>query len=401
MMTLTRFFQRFGLLLAATAIAFSAAAYDFMVDDIAYDINADGESVTVTHDQNYISATGPLVIPGSVTYGGTTYTVTAIGERAFRYCAGFTSLTIPNTVTTISDWAFAYCKGFTGSLSIPHSVVTIGHLAFYGCSGFTGTLTIGESVSTIGSYAFKDCSGFDKLIYDAVDCGGTSFLENQPFKTLKVNEVVIGDHVKIVPAYFLNDCGEITGPLTIGNSVTTIGENAFAGCSGFTGSLIIPQSVTEIGHCAFTNCSGFESLAVAEGNPRYDSRDNCNAMIETTTNKMIGGIKNFTIPNTVTSIGEYAFRDWTALTGPLTIPNSVTSIGTMAFAFCSGFSGSLVIPESVTTIGYQAFYGCSGLNGSVTIPNSVTSIGERAFAGCLFFAMILTGEGDYHITSGS
>ncbi|MBP5658728.1 MAG: leucine-rich repeat domain-containing protein, partial [Paludibacteraceae bacterium] len=130
---------------------------------------------------------------------------------------------------------------------------------------------------------------------------------------------------------------------------------------------------------AFDGCSGLTSMSVEAGNAIYDSRNNCNAIIETESNTLIAGCKNTIIPNSVTSIGGNAFGNCTGLTS-VTIPNSVTSIGDGAFAGCRSLT-SVTIPNSVTSIGHDAFYYCTGLT-SVTIPNSVTSNGDQAFYGC-------------------
>lgn len=146
--------------------------------------------------------------------------------------------------------------------------------------------------------------------------------------------------------------------VTIPESVTTIDGYAFEGCSGLT-SVTISSSVTSIGNRAFSACDGLTSIVVDENNSVYDSRENCNAIIETSTNTLIQGCSNTIIPNDITSIGDRAFRDCSSLTS-VTIPEGVTSIGYDAFFECRGLT-SVVIPSSVTSIGSLAFQGCSGL----------------------------------------
>ena len=291
---------------------------------------------------------------GSLTIGDS---VTSIGGYAFSGCYGFTgSLTFGNSVTTIGVNAFQYCRGFTGNLTIPNTVTTIGNQAFYGCSGFTGSLTISDSVTMIGISVFYGCNGF-------------------------TGSLTIPNSVTLIGYRAFAGCSGLTGSLTIPNSVTTIGDYAFQMCRGFTGSLAIHNSVTTIGEGAFSGCSGLDNIVVDSGNSVFDSRENSNSIIKTSLNELIAGCKNTVIPNSVVTIGNYAFYMCSDLSS-IEIPNSVITIGDHAFQYCSGFTGNLTIPNSVTTIGNYAFYG-SGFTGNLTIPNSVTTIQYAAFYDCV------------------
>ena len=171
-------------------------------------------------------------------------------------------------------------------------------------------------------------------------------------------------------------------------SVTSIANYAFWNCTSLT-SVTIPNSVTSIGADIVSNCKNLTSIVVETGNPSYDSRNNCNAIIDTESNVLLAGCQTTIIPNSVTSIGGYAFRGCTRLTS-VTIPNSVTSIGSRAFSYCTGLT-SVSIGNSVTSIGESAFESCWGLT-SITIPNSVTSIEERAFSNCEGLTSITIGN---------
>lgn len=157
-----------------------------------------------------------------------------------------------------------------------------------------------------------------------------------------------------------------------------INEGAFSNWTGLF-SIEIPKTVVGIGESGFSQCLGLEQIIVQAGNTVFDSRENCNAIIFSNDNKLVFGCKNTIIPNTVTSIGDFAFYGCTGLAS-ISIPNSVTSIGNFAFHGCSELT-SISISNSLTSIGFSAFEGCKALV-SLEIPNSVTSIGASAFEGC-------------------
>ena len=411
-------------------------AYDFEVDGIYYSKNSDGTSVIVTYKTTrFNSYSGDVVIPSSVKYNEQNYDVTSIGEYAFRGCSGITSVVIPNSVTTIGEYAFRGCSSLT-SITIPNSVTSIGEYAFWGCSGLT-SVVIPNSVTTIGEYAFRGCSGLTTInIPESVtsigkqafyNCSGLPVIDNIRYADTYLVSVVdktkstynIKEGTRLIGDGAFFNCSFLTS-ITIPASVTSIGENAFVECYSLTKAefasieslcninfngnpscnpltyahhlyidgqevkdVVIPNSVTSIGNYAFYGCSdltkaefaSIESLCnmsfySSDSNPLYYAKY-----------LYVNGekIKNLVIPNSVTSIGNYAFSGCSGLTS-VTIPESVTSIGNAAFVRCSGLT-SITIPNSVTSIGWSAFNGCSGLT-SVTIPESVTSIGWGAFLDC-------------------
>ena len=219
---------------------------------------------------------------------------------------GIKTVVIGNGVTSIGGYAFSYCSGLT-SVTIPASVTSIGDYAFQNCSGLT-SIEIPSNVTSIGTRAFFGCSGLTSIE---------------------------------IPA-----------------NVTSIGQSAFNRCSVLT-SVTIPASVTSIGDYVFNDCSNLATITVETSNTVYNSRNGCNAIIETSSNKLIAGCKNTTIPASVTSIGNYAFYGCSGLTS-ITIPASVTSIAYSAFFGCSGLATVTVYAPSCT-LGFNAFSACGNL----------------------------------------
>ena len=289
-----------------------AAQIQFTSGGLKYEV-IDNNSVKVAR-QNSSDISGSVIIPSTVTYNGTTYSVTSIGDYAFSYCSGLTSVTIPNSVTSIGGSVFYGCSGLT-SVTIGNSVTSIGGFEFYGCSALT-SVTIGNSVTSIGGFAFAYCSA--------------------------LTSVTIGNSVTSIGVGAFHGCSGLTS-VTIPNSVTSIGERAFYGCSGLT-SVTIPNSVTSIGNSAFYGCSGLTSVTIP------------NSVTSIGNEAFYGcsGLTSVTIPNSVTSIGNEAFYACSGLTS-VTIPNSVTSIGDRAFYECLNLSSLISLATVPPTIGNEAF----------------------------------------------
>lgn len=252
-----------------------------------------------------------------------------------------------NGITTIPNKAFEECIALQ-KIIISNDVVKIGYCAFMGCSGLKA-INIPNNVKIIDEFAFAGCSALEAI--------------NNP-----TSVTVIGD-------FAFTGCKALK-TINIPNSVTTIGIGAFLGCSGLT-SINIPSSVTTIGNNAFANCC-LSSITVDRNNKKYDSRDNCNAVIETNNNRLVLGCKKTVIPNSVTEIGRNAFY-WCECLISINIPNSVKKIGKFAFTLCKELK-FVKIPNSVTVIDEGAFQDCSGLT-SIILPYS-TKVGESAFRNC-------------------
>ena len=340
-------------------------------------------------------------------------------ECVFGYCQNLENLNIGENVQTISPKAFNV-DGFTGDLVIPNSVTTIGAEAFSG-TNFDGTLTIPENVTTIGRSAFYE-TNFTTVNYNAINCvmgEGVDWDNNVTYECVfgdcyYLETLNIGENVQVIPAKAFNVYYGFTGNLVIPNSVTTIGNYAFAetGFNGtmtmsnavtsigayafyntqFTGTLTIPSSVTYIGVGAFHG-TGFTTLNYNIINYDEEIPSGYDSPFYGMNSLMTLNIGNNVevIPNSIFSISS--------LTGELVIPNSVTYIGDYAFGE-AGFTGDLVIPNSVQTIADGAFFGC-GFNGNLTIGNSVTTIGDYAFNGVGFTGNLVIPNSVTYIGNGA
>lgn len=395
-----------------------------------------GDSVSVIPDHAFYGIIGidSLIIPSSVK---------RIGCSAFCSCSGLSSVIIGDSVSEIGVGAFSGCSGIT-SVFIPKTVASIGRDAFsdvvnveyygsdttncpwgarnlngfvegylvysdetrtqlIGCSSIPTEVTIPNSVTCIGNGNFL---GWRNLETITIPSSVTIINYNAFYgwwsggeKTEKLNSVFYTGDIEqwckitiysqpLIYAHNLYIDNSLVTDLVMPNTITEIKQNAFGGATCLT-SISIPSSITRIGHKAFYGCSELESIIVEPGNAYYDSRNNCNAIIETETNTLITGCKNTIIPNSVTKINANAFYRCRGM-ATITIPSSVTSIGDEAFYGCRGLT-STIIGNSVTSIGDYAFGNCRSLT-SVTIPNSVTNIGEGAFYNCDSLTVVSLGD---------
>ncbi len=352
------------LLLSALCTVATAHAEDFQSGDLYYNITSEN-TVEVTYQEqsktNYQGLT-TATIPETVTYNAITFSVTRIGRSAFVDCSSLTSITIPNSVISIGDKAFYYCTSLT-SITIPNSVTSIGYDAFCSCSSLT-SITIPNSITSIGDNAFSYCYSLPVV-----------------------------DNLRYADTYLVEAADKSLSTYTIKAGTKWIGSDAFSDCISLT-SVTIPNSVTSIGVNAFYGCS---SLPVVD-NLRYADTYLVEAVDKS--------LSTYTIKAGTKWIGDWAFNGCSDLTS-ITIPNSVTSIGEGAFYGCSSLPvvdnlryadtylvgavdkslSRYTIKAGTKWIGNYAFLYCFSLT-SVTIPNGVTSIGNNAFCGCSALADI-------------
>lgn len=349
---------------------------------------------------NGVTTIGEYAFYGCSSLSGVTIPdgVTSISNFSFYACSSLSSLTLGSGLTSIGSSAFRGCSGLT-DITIPDSVTSIGDSAFSNCSSLN-SLMLGSGVTSIGSFAFQDCSSLtDVTIPDSVTgIGGAAFSGCS-----SLTGIIIPNGVTNIDGSTFSNCSSLSS-LTLGSGVTSISGWAFQGCSSLT-SITIPDSVTSIGSSAFSNCGSLSSLTLGGGVTsigRY-AFHNCNNLGDVNVTSMdawcriafedsyatpgcyarnfyLNGEKvaSVAVPQGVTALNYtfYGFKDLIRVT----LPDSLTSIGGYAFGNCSSLV-TISIPNSVTSVGRWAFYGCSSLT-RITIGSGVTSIERDAFSSC-------------------
>ena len=363
----------FAALLAAFALPQAARAYDFSkynnTGQLLFYTVTGTNTVKVTYPGtssspygNAVKPTNSMTIPSTVTDNGITYTVTAIDSYAFSGCSGLTYVYIPNTVTTIGQQAFYRCTGIT-SIRLSENLSTIPNYAFYQCESLMGSFSIPNGVTRIGYCAFGLCEDLTSVtipqsvtyidmwaFYDCTSLATVNFCA--------VNCNYMGGLYNNTVHTVFEGCNNLH-TIYINSGVQRIPAYAFYGLSTWNNSQwSIPSTVTSIGDYAFYNCTGLSGY--------------------------LG------LPSQLTTIGAHAFEGCTGLTDNLYIPNSVTTIGAGAFKNCTGFNGTLHLPTNLTVIPEEAFYDLHQVTRTLTLPNNLTSIGASAFYNCRSFSGTLT-----------
>ena len=294
--------------------------------------------------------------------------VKVIKKSAFSSCS-FKSILIPSNVIEIEDYAFAWCN--LTSITIPKNVTHIGKNAFHGCY-FLESIILNNGITAIEDHSFQYCENLASIIIpDSVKTiGKEAFDDCTSLVSITLNEGIthIGD-------FTFRNCSNLQS-ITLPESIVSIGKGAFEGCTSLT-SINIPSNVSSIGDCAFESCTNLSFMSVHADNKTYDSRENCNAIIHTRSNRLIRGCNNTKIPNSIQSIEHNAFSYCLKLR-KIKIPKNVSKIDERTFLGCTKLQ-EINIPH-ITSIEEEAFKDCSNLVSIYT--QELKSIDRKAIIGC-------------------
>lgn len=382
------------------------------------------ESIGRSAFENCIALTGVSMPAGMESIGALAFkgctklasaalgnSLTLLGDSAFYGCSALQSVELPVTVSSVGTRTFAGCSALN-AVGLGN-VSAIGEAAFNGCSALT-EIAIPNGVETLGNYAFYGCSALATVTLGTQERSSSSLktIGDYAFAETAVKSVVLPDGVSTLGNYAFNKCASLA-TVSLGNSLTAIGNYVFSGCSAIE-SLVIPNSVTSIGSYAFEKCTKLTSATLGTGIssiPDY-MFSSCSALTSVVLPENITGIGKYAFQSTaftelpltasITEIKDYAFKSCTKLTS-VAIPDRVTKLGTYVFQSCTGLESAKIgggvtsvpnymfhgctnlvnveLSEKVTSIGNSAFYNCKGLK-SLPVTESITSIGTNAFYGC-------------------
>ena len=301
-----------------------------------------------------------------------------ISYYMFAGCESLQSIILPAGISSIRFSGFAYCTNLE-SISISDKVTYLETAAFDSCRKLA-SIRIPKSVTRIYGANFSDCNSLNSITvekgnpkYDSRD-NCNAVIETADNRLITgCSETTIPNTVTTIGTQAFMDC-KFTS-VSIPSSVKTIERGAFDGSSLI--SITIPSTVESVGIQIFGRCAQLSSIVVESGNPNYDSRDNCNAIIETATNKLVATCYKTVVPPSVTSLGEYTFWQWKEI--PSNLLDNVKIICDNAFD--NALFASIVIPEGVESIGKEAFRNCNVMK-SISLPASLKTIGDNAFSSC-------------------
>ncbi len=442
------------------SVAMSATAFDFMNGDLAYNINDDGTSVTITYlsqdsNGNY-SGFSNLRLPEMVNHGGTSYSVTTVGDSAFHDCTSLTRLTIPASITVINKSAFDSCSSLT-ELVVEDATTTLTfnfpnnrNLVFEGCpleniylgryiyyknnSPFNSMesikhITLGDNVTSIPSGLANKCSGLTDVTMseNVAKIQSSAFSYCSSLKTINLPQSITS-----IAFFAFYGCSSLES-VVIPESVTEISDYTFAGCSSIK-ELVIPENVTSIWSCAFANCTSLSKLIINDANTTIKTAlvDNnkvspfSNCPLDTiyygrsttggtfrgtgVTSLTIGpGVKtipagefmlcskleHIALPSTLSTLKNYCFASCSSLK-EVTIPASISTFEGSAFRWCESLT-CVTIEDGVSYIPTNAFSQCSALE-AIVIPSSVQIVDEAAFYECVNLKSFTINDGETPIT---
>ena len=352
------------LIILSLLLPLMAIADAVPIDGIYYNLNTEIKTAEVTRNPNNYK--GSIVISPLVVFEGITYHVTSIGNVAFA-SSSLSSVVIPEGVTSIGESAFDHCYDLT-TVSLPEGITRIADSAFESCVTLN-SIKLPSSLQEIGIQAFMNC-------FELTSINIPQGIKTIPFFCFSgsgIKSIVFPEGLEEIGESAFSCCGSLESAI-LPSSLTTLGHKAFEYCGlktidipenvtkldmtfsgcGELSSVFIRKGINEISNSTFESCYNLSSIVVEGDNSVYDSRDNCNAIIETATNTLIVGCKNTIIPSSISKIGNSAFNG-------------------------SGIQ-SIVIPGNIKRI-YESAFANTELN-TIVIHNGIEYIGASAFAGC-------------------